>query len=332
MRRPPHPRDAGCRRSAAPTHGLVAARRPLRARRSPPGTGSNALPPARCTGPDVVIPRAGSYGPAPTPRPAREWVHERHADRRGSVRLPAVQRLHRPGRLPRRQHRRRTHRRSEPRMAHRRPWRRRTPARGLLPRAWGGKYDLAAVGQVPPAWCLTQYLDPMLMAADLWSFLSTLPAVISTLAAGLIVAVVAFVLNRLGSRADRRADRQRGPSRRNIRAGRRYLSRLARRPRKIDGPARWSVEFNRSLAAYEVTQHGPDDVHDLRLDFFDTRTMRQTVLTPTVRVSLLPPGLPVTMRLGATSRTQHVGIALRWDDTFGTDQFERLRIGDVHSR
>jgi hypothetical protein len=78
-----------------------------------------------------------------------------------------------------------------------------------------------------------------------------------------------------------------------------------------------------------VEQHGPDVVHDLRIDFFDTRTKRQSQLSPTIRVSQLPPGLPVTMSLGAITRIQHYGLTLRWDDRFGADQFEKIRIKDA---
>lgn len=165
---------------------------------------------------------------------------------------------------------------------------------------------------------------------DFWSSLFTLPALIATLVAGLLVALFAFVLNRLGARLDQRAQSHKErPSRRNIRAGRRHLTRLAVQPRNVTGPARWSLSFNSSRGAYEVEQHGPGDAHDVRIDFFNTDTIKQSVLTPTVQVRLLPPGLPVTMALGAPTRIQHYGLALRWDDDFGTDQFEKLRLRDA---
>jgi len=170
----------------------------------------------------------------------------------------------------------------------------------------------------------------MPVSTDPWSSLFTLPAVIATLAAGLVVALFTFALNRLGARIDRSSeDRKERPSRRSIRAGRRYLTRLATQPRKLAGPARWSLTFNSSLAAYEVEQHGPGDVHDVRIDFYDTQAIKQSLLTPTVRVRLLAPGIPVTMALGAPARIQHYGLALRWDDAFGADQLERLRVRDA---
>lgn len=166
--------------------------------------------------------------------------------------------------------------------------------------------------------------------AHIWSILFSLPTLVVGLAVGFTVAVFTFVLNRIGSRYDSRAlSRRKQPSRRNLRAGRRFLSELATRGRRFQGPARWSLTFNSSLAAYEVEQHGPDVVHDLRIDFFDTRTKRQSQLSPTIQVAQLPPGLPLTMALGAITRIQHYGLAIRWDDRFGTDQFERLRIKDA---
>jgi hypothetical protein len=166
---------------------------------------------------------------------------------------------------------------------------------------------------------------------DLWSSLFTLPALIATLVAGLLVALFTFALNRLGTRIDQRTQaRRENPSRSNIRAGRRYLTRLASRPRNLSGPPRWNLSFNSSLGAYELEQHGPDDVHDVRIDFFDTRKFKQSMLAPTVQVRLLAPGYPITMALGAPARVEHYGIALRWDDAFGTDQFERLRVRDAH--
>lgn len=175
------------------------------------------------------------------------------------------------------------------------------------------------------------YLDWMPASTDPWSSLFTLPAVIAALAAGVVVALFTFVLNRLGARIDRKSeDRNERSSRRSIRAGRRYLTQLATQPRKLAGPARWSLTFNSSLAAYEVEQHGPGEVHDVRIDFFDTHVIKQSVLAPTVRVRLLAPGIPVTMALGTPARIQHYGLALRWDDAFGANQFERLRVRDAH--
>lgn len=166
---------------------------------------------------------------------------------------------------------------------------------------------------------------------DFWSSLFTLPALIATLVAGLLVALFTFGLNRLGARLDQRAQgRKERPSRREIRAGRRHLTRLATQPRNVAGPARWSLSFNSSLGAYEVEQHGPGDAHDVQIDFFNTDAVKQSVLAPTVRVRLLPPGLPVTMALGAPARIKNYGLALRWDDAFGTNQFERLRLRDAH--
>ena len=161
----------------------------------------------------------------------------------------------------------------------------------------------------------------------------SLPNLLVGLAVGLTVAGVTFVLNRIGNRYDARAlDRGKQPSRRNLRAGRRYLSNLATRHRQVQGPARWSLTFNSSLGAFEVEQHGPDIVHDLRIDFFDTTTKRQHQLTPTIRVAQFAPRLPITMSLGAPTRIQHYGLAIRWDDRFGTDQFEKLRIKDALQR
>jgi len=170
----------------------------------------------------------------------------------------------------------------------------------------------------------------MTVTADIVSVLFSLPALIVGLAVGITVALVTFVLNRIGARYDATAlDRKQQPTRRNLRAGRKYLSKLATRPRTINGPARWSLTFNSSLGAYEVEQHGPDIVHDLRIDFFDTRTKRQSELSPTVRIAQFPPGLPLTMSLGAPTRVQHYGLAIRWDDHFGADQFEKLRVRDA---
>jgi hypothetical protein len=86
------------------------------------------------------------------------------------------------------------------------------------------------------------------------------------------------------------------------------------------------------LEAYEVEQHGPDVVHDLRIDFFDTRTSRQYDLNPTIRLAQFAPRVALTMPLGAISRIQHFGLAIRWDDRYGTDQFEKLRIKDALQR
>jgi len=36
------------------------------------------------------------------------------------------------------------------------------------------------------------------------------------------------------------------------------------------------------------------------------------------------------MGVGATSRVQHLGLVIRWDDSFGVDQLERLRFADAY--
>ncbi|MFT2706136.1 hypothetical protein [Clavibacter zhangzhiyongii] len=89
------------------------------------------------------------------------------------------------------------------------------------------------------------------------------------------------------------------------------------------------MTFNSSLEMYEVEQFGPDAAHDVRIDFIDIRTAKQRQLAPTVRMALLHPEIALTMPLGARSRVQHYGLAIRWDDDFGTDQFERLRLADA---
>lgn len=162
--------------------------------------------------------------------------------------------------------------------------------------------------------------------AAVWSTLFSLPALL----VGISVAVFAFFLNRLGNRYDARAlERRQRPSRRNLGLGRKYLSKLAADRPAFRGPARWSLTFNSSLGAYEVEQRGPDVVHDVRIDFFDARTKRQSQLSPTVRVAQLPPGVPLTMSLGAPTRIRHYGLAIRWDDQFGSGQFDKLRIEDA---
>lgn len=171
----------------------------------------------------------------------------------------------------------------------------------------------------------------MQQLADIWSSLGDLPAVVATLIAGALVAVIAFVLSRLGKRADDRAESRKGrPSRRAIRAAQKHLTSLAARPRNVAGAARWSLTFNTSLSAYEVEQHGPDDTHDVRIDVIDARTAKQTQPSPTVRIRVLPSGIPLTMGVGATSRVQHLGLVIRWDDSFGVDQLERLRFADAY--
>lgn len=162
--------------------------------------------------------------------------------------------------------------------------------------------------------------------SEIWSSLSTWPALV----VGLTVALVSFLLGRLATRVDDRARMRRlRPSRRNIRAGQRFLRTLATRPRHVVGPPRWALTFNTSLGAYELEQIGPDAVHSLRVDFFDTSTVRQFQLAPTIQLSQLPPGLPLTMAIGAPARVLHYGLAIRWDDSFGADQFERLRVADA---
>lgn len=51
-------------------------------------------------------------------------------------------------------------------------------------------------------------------------------------------------------------------------------------------------------------------------------------LNPTIRLAQFAPRVALTMPLGAISRIQHFGLAIRWDDRYGTDQFEKLRIKD----
>ena len=167
--------------------------------------------------------------------------------------------------------------------------------------------------------------------AEIWSSLGVLPTVVGSLIVGVLLALLGFFLNRLGKRADDRARvRKEQPSRRNIRAGKKFLMTLATRPRNVLGPDRWSLTYNSSLSAYEVAQAGPDDVHAVRIDFLDTRAAKQSQLSPTVTVRLLPAGLPLTMSLGAPSRVQHYGLAIRWDDSFGVDQLERIRVADAY--
>ena len=162
--------------------------------------------------------------------------------------------------------------------------------------------------------------------ADFWSSLFTLP----TLVVAVVVALLTFGLNRLGNRLDSKSrDGQTKPSRRNARHGRRFLSQLAKRDPSYQGPQRWTLSFNSSLDVYEVENHGPDAVHDLRIDFYDASKTQQSGLNPTIRFGLYPVGVPLAMPLGASSRINGFGMAIRWDDQYGTDQFDKILIKDA---
>jgi len=173
---------------------------------------------------------------------------------------------------------------------------------------------------------VVNYVDQVPAIAEIWSSLFTLPTLVVALAA----ALVGFLLTRLGHRLDARSSaRADRPSRRAERKGRGFSTKLATRRPNFVGPKRWKITFDPSLEHYEIEQHGPDSVHNLRLDFFDTSKKEQKNLNPTIRFAIFPAGIPLSMPLGAWSRIQNFGVAIRWDDQYGTDQFDRLLIREA---
>lgn len=149
--------------------------------------------------------------------------------------------------------------------------------------------------------------------------------------------VVSLVFTRVNKALDRRGDRKAAEAARtprasagNRRKGQRFVNNLARRRLRRAGPPRWFVVYEPDLASYSLEHRCPGHVHNLRVDIF-TRGMKPRAVGATLGVPLMPPGLPLTMPLGAPSRARTYVLGLRWDDDYGVDQFERLPLARARS-